>query len=139
MKPFLLFIGGALLFGAVTLGAGYLIWENDALVQGGTAFALAFVPAAGTLAWVIYSYRASPDLRLLASLGGSGLRMMMSLGGGFFLTNAFSDIYTTEFFYWLALFYLVLLFFEMALLVQQENKLNSPPQANLSSQSRGNG
>ena len=139
MKRLLLFVGGALLFGAVALGMGYLVWENDALVQGGTAFALAFIPAATTLAWVIYSYRATPDMRLLASLGGSGVRMMISLGGAYFLTNAFSETFTTEFFYWLALFYLVLLFFEMGLLVQQENKLNRPSQSNLSSQGGGNG
>ena len=78
-------------------------------------------------------------MRLLASLGGSGVRMMIALGGGYFLTNAFAETFATEFFDWLAWFYLVLLAFEMALLVQQEDKLNGPPQPNVSSQGGGNG
>ena len=140
MKPLLLFIVGALLFGAVSLGLGYLVWEDAALIQGGVAFGLAFVPAAATLAWVIWSYRTVPDMRLIASLGGSGVRMMIALGGGYVLTNTYAETFKVEFFFcWLAWFYLVLLFFEMALLVQQDERLNGSSQTNLPSQGGGNG
>lgn len=134
MKRLLLFIVGALLFGAVALGLGYSVWGEDSLLQGGAAFGLAFVPAAGTMAWVIHSYRAVPEMRLLASLGGSGVRMMIALGGGFLLTNTYADTFQFEFYCWLALFYLVLLCFEMAVLVQQEDKLNGPSQSSMPSQ-----
>jgi hypothetical protein len=139
MNRLLLFIVGALLFGAVSLGAGYLAWEDDALVQGGTAFGLAFLPAAGTLAWVMHSYRTAPETRLLANLGGSGLRMMIALGGGYLLTNLYPKTFNFAFFCWLALFYLVLLFFEMAFLIPQENNVNGPSHTNLPGQSGGNG
>jgi len=139
MKRLLLFIVGALLFGAVSLGLGYLFGQEDALLQGGAAFGLAFVPAAATLAWVIYTYQAAPEMRLMASLGGSGIRMMLALGGAYLLTNVYPDAFQFDFWCWLALFYLVLLFFEMALLVHQEDKLNGPSQTDLPSQGEGNG
>jgi hypothetical protein len=138
MIRLLLFIVGALLFGAAALGVGYILWGEDALVQGGAAFGLAFVPAAGTLAWVLWSYRREPELRLMASLGGSGVRMMIALGGGYFLTNTYPETFGFEFFSWLTLFYLVLLFFEMGLLIQHD-KTNQPVQTNLPNQGGDNG
>ena len=139
MIRLLLFIVGALLFGAATLGVGYLVWGEGTLMQGSVAFALAFVPAAGTLAWVLWSYRHEPEMRLMAGLGGSGVRMIVALGGGYFLTNTYPETFGFEFFSWLALFYLAFLFFEMALLVQQDNKMNQPVQTNLPSQGGENG
>jgi hypothetical protein len=139
MIRLLLFIVGALLFGAAALGVGYSVWGESALVQGGVAFALAFVPAAGTLAWVVWSYRHEPEMRLMAGLGGSGVRMMVALGGGYFLTNTYPETFGFEFYSWLTLFYLVLLFFEMAILVQQDNKMNQPAPTNLSNQGGDHG
>ncbi len=128
MKSLLLFMLGSLLFGATALGLGYWIWADDALIQGGTAFSLAFVPAAATLAWIVFSYRADPDMRLMASLGGSGIRMAIALGGGYFLTTAHAQLFDNAFWSWLVLFYLVFLGLDITLLVQQEPKLNGTPQ-----------
>jgi hypothetical protein len=129
MKSFLLFVAGALLFGALALGLGYAVWPEDVLIQGSTAFGLAFVPAALTLAWVLYAYRTAPDMRLLAGLGGSGFRMAIGLGGGFFLTSVQPEAFGKPFWCWLVLFYLTLLAFEMTLLVRQQPELDGPPQA----------
>jgi hypothetical protein len=129
MKCLLHFICGGLIFGATALGIGYWLGNQDTLVQGGVAFALTLVPAAVTLAWVVFSYRSAPEMRLLASLGGSGVRLAAALGGGYFLTTTQPQSFDTPFWCWLLLFYLVLLGFEITLLVRQQPKLNGSPQA----------
>jgi hypothetical protein len=129
MKSLLLFAIGALSFGTLSLGVGYLLWDVDALVQGGAAFALAFVPAVVTLAWVSYSCRSAREIQLLASLGASGVRMAVALGGGLLMTQLQPQRFDIPFWCWLALFYLTLLGFEISLLVRQQPKLNGSPQA----------
>jgi hypothetical protein len=124
MKSLVLFITGAIAFGALSLAGGYAWWDMDALIQGGAAFGLAFVPAAGTLAWVLHTYRTTPQLQLMASLGGSGLRMAIALGGGLLLTSELPHMFHTPFWGWLAWFYLVLLAFEITVLARQLPKLN---------------
>jgi hypothetical protein len=99
------------------LGIGYWVGNEDTLLQGGVAFALAFVPAALTLGLVVYSYSSTPELQLTASLGGSGVRMAVALGGGLFLTTTQPLLFATPFWSWLVLYYLVLLGFEITLLV----------------------
>lgn len=124
MKSFLVFALGALLFGAIALGIGYWLGGDETLLQGAVAFGLAFVPAAGTLAWVTYSYRSTPDMKLLASLGGSGFRMAIALGGAWFLTSSQPQAFDMTFWSWLILFYLVLLAFEITILVRQQESVH---------------
>ena len=128
MKSLVHFLGGALLFGALVLGLGYWIAGEEILLPGSVAFALAFVPAAATLAWVTFSYRAAPDMKLLASMGGSGVRMAIALGGGYFLTTYQPQYFDPTFWFWLLLFYLTLLAFEITLLVRQQPDINGSPQ-----------
>ncbi len=127
MKSFFLFVAGGLLFGAASLGIGYAAWGDDALLQGGIAFGLTFVPAAATLAGVLRSYRANPEMQLLASLGGSGARMAVALGGGFLLTSSQPETFTIAFWYWLMLFYLGLLAFEITLVVRHQPVVEGKP------------
>lgn len=129
MKSLIVFILGGLAFGGASLGIGYASFGEETLLQGGTAFGLAFVPSMITLAWVLFTYRSSPEMQLVAGLGGMGIRMAIALGGGMFLTQARPDDFREAFWYWLALFYLVLLAFEITLLVRQQPKLNGSPQA----------
>lgn len=129
MKNLVVFIIGGLAVGAIALGVGYFTWGDDAVTQGATAFGLTFVPAALTLAWVLYSNRSTPEMQLLASLGSSGVRMAIALGGGFLLTNAQPEIYSTPFWFWLVLFYMVLLGFEIALVIRQQPRLDGTKQA----------
>lgn len=128
MKKLLVFVLGSLAFGAISLSAGYAIWDVDMLVQGGAAFALTFIPGVLTFAWVVLSHRSAPDLQLLASLGGTGVRMAIALGGGYLLTTAQPERFDMPFWSWLALFYLGLLAFEITLLVRQQPKLDGAPQ-----------
>ncbi|MSQ94681.1 MAG: hypothetical protein EXR98_09000 [Gemmataceae bacterium] len=129
MKSLVLFCAGSVLFGAAALGVGYAIGGTESLLQAGTAFGLTFVPAAITLAWVVWSYRSDPGMMLLASLGASGFRMAIALGGGFYLTQSQPGAFDTPFWFWLAMFYPVFLAFEITLLVRQQPKLNGSPKA----------
>jgi hypothetical protein len=129
MKSLVLFISGALLFGAGSLSIGFWFSDQETLLEGGVAFALAFVPSAGTLAWVVFSHRSAPEMQLVAALSGSGIRMIVAFGGGFLLTLALPQSFDTLFWYWLVLFYLVLLGLEIAILVWQQPKLNGSAQA----------
>src|ERR1022692_4821817 len=123
MKSLVLFRSGAWLFGTLALGIGYWVGGEETLFQGSVAFGLAFVPAAITLAWVTYSYRSTPDMKLLACLGASGFRMAIVLGGAYFLTSSQPQTFDMTFWSWLILFYLVLLAFEITILVRQQPSL----------------
>ncbi len=89
-------------------------------MQAGVAFALSFIPAAVSLAFVLFSYHEASDMKLLASLGGSGFRMAIALGGGYFLTSTQPQSFDMGFWYWLLAFYMGLLGFEIALVVRQQ-------------------
>lgn len=129
MKSLVVFFVGGLAFGAISLTAGMWLIGSEDWIPGGTAFGLTFLPALATLAWVVYSYRASPELQLAAALGGSGIRMGIALGGGYFLTQQRPDEFDTTFWAWLAWFYLVLLAFEITLLVRQQPATGPSSQA----------
>jgi hypothetical protein len=119
LVPFLIF---GVTFGAVALGFGFLVWGGDALIQGGTAFGLTFIPAVATLAWAVFSYRTSPEMQLMATMGGSGVRMVISLGGGFLLKQSQPHIYDVSFLFWLLVFYLTFLATEIVLVLRQQPK-----------------
>ena len=129
MRSFLLFIVGGVGFGAFSLGLAYWLRDQEALIPGGAAFALTFVPAVAALAWVLCSFRSSLETQLLASLGSSGLRMAIALGGGFLLTQGNPQTFDVTFWFWLVLFYLSLLAFEITLIVWRQPTLNGSPQA----------
>lgn len=122
MKSFFAFLVGSALFAGAALGIGYVNGGDEALVQGGAAAGLTLVPAAITLAWILWSYRKDSSMMLLASLGASGFRMFIALGGGFYLTQTYPNQFETAFLFWLALFYLVFLALEITLLVRQQPK-----------------
>ena len=127
MKTLCLFIAVSLAVGAAALGAAYLSAGEETLVQAGAAFVLAFIPAAVSLAFVLFGYHGASDMKLLASLGGSGFRMAIALGGGFLLTNTQPQSFDTGFWYWLLAFYMGLLGFEIALVVRQQPDVAPAP------------
>ena len=118
MKPFLQFVGGAVLFGVLSLGLGFFLQGDDIAMQGGVPYALAAVPATLTMAWVCRG-QIAPDMQLLAALGGSGIRMGIALGGGYLLTTILPESFDATFWLWLLWFYLGLLALEITLLVRQ--------------------
>jgi hypothetical protein len=67
-------------------------------------------------------------MQLLASLGSTGVRMAIALGGGYLLTATQPQLFDMPFWAWLIFFYLGLLAFEITLLVRQQPKLDGSPQ-----------
>jgi hypothetical protein len=128
MKSLIVFVVGGLLFGASALGLGYCVVGEEAFLPGGVGFALTFVPAAVALAWVLFTYQATPEMQLLACLGSSGVRMAIGLGGGLLLTSVRPQEFNPALWLWLLVFYPVLLVFEMTLVVWRQPKLDRKPQ-----------
>jgi len=126
MKPTLLFIAGALALGAATLGAGYGLWGEKALIEGAGAFALTFVPAAIALGWVMHAGRKEPEMRLMAWLGGSGIRMGVALGGAYILREMLPQQFGDPILWWLVFFYPVFLASEIAILLRLQPKVVEP-------------
>ena len=122
MKSVLLLTGFGLGMWAVLLGPGWLLWGDVALVQSGVALALTLPPAVATLIWAHAAWKNSPDLQLLAVLGGSGVRMAVALGLGAWLYFQYPQTFTVVFWGWLLAFYLSLLAVEITILVRAQNK-----------------
>lgn len=118
MKRVALFLLGSLLIAALLIVPAVLIWGEEMLTPGLTAFGVVLVPALATFLWAGWTFRAAPDMALLAGLGGSGVRMFVVLGVGFLLVQLAPATYGTTFLLWLAVFYLLLLALEITLLVQ---------------------
>ncbi|MBM3994518.1 MAG: hypothetical protein FJ303_10260 [Planctomycetes bacterium] len=128
MRSLILFVSVGLAFGAAVLGLGYSAGGDEILLEGAVGFGLAFVPASIALGWVIYSCQAAPEMQLMASLGGSGVRLAVALGGGLLLTRSLPQYFGNALWIWLLLFYLALLAFEITLLVRGQPTVDGPPQ-----------
>jgi len=113
------FVVGALLIGAVQLVPAALVGGTDWLVIGLAAFGLTALPALATMVGAGLTFRAAPDMLLLAGLGGSAVRLVIALGGGMALAALDRETFGPAFLLWLAIFYLLLLALEITLLVRE--------------------
>jgi hypothetical protein len=99
-------------------------WYGElALIQSGVALALSLVPAVATLIWADRVWKNSPEMQLLAALGGSGVRMAIVLGVGACLYFQYPETFSAAFLVWLLIFYLVFLALEMTLLLRPGKSL----------------
>jgi hypothetical protein len=80
-------------------------------------------PALATMVWATSAWRHAPDMQLLAALGGSGVRLGATLGVGAFLYFKYPETFTTAFWGWVILYYLVLLGLEIFLIVRSAKGL----------------
>ncbi|GEM_PF-3679040 len=119
MKSLLLLLGGSVLLWAALLYPGWLWWGETALAQSAAAWALCVLPAVATTAWALRREQ-TPEMRVIAVLAGSGIRMAAALGGGMVLTELLPETFTKIFWLWIGGFYVVLLTFEVLLLVRQQ-------------------
>lgn len=119
MKSLGLLIGGGLLLWAVLLYPGWLIWGETALAHSAAAWVLCVLPGAVTTAWALRREQ-TPELRVMAVLGGSGIRLAAALGGGLVLTELLPETFTKIFWLWVGVFYAVLLTLEVLLLIRQQ-------------------
>jgi hypothetical protein len=118
MKNLAILVGVPLLLWGALLVPGWSLWGEDALLHSGVALALCLVPAVATFILILRS-ATTPDMRLLATLGASGIRMGVSLGIGLLLHTKLPAAFPMIFLYWLLVFYLVILGLEVTLLVRQ--------------------
>jgi hypothetical protein len=112
------FVGCSVLLWGLLAVPAWLLWGDEQLLQSLAAFGLVVVPATATLLWVSWTYRQAPDMRLLAALGSSGLRMAVALGGGIGLTLGFPQAFDVPFWIWLVVLYLGVLGLEIAVLLR---------------------
>ena len=128
MKALAVLIAIPTLLWLALLGPALMIWGEPAFLQSGTALALCLVPAVATMI-VMQRFGNSPENRLLAGLGSSGIRMAAVLGIGFLLFRTMPETFPLPFLYWLTLFYLVALAIEVSLLVRPTGTQAKNPEA----------
>ena len=101
-------------------------WLGEiAVLQSGIALAICLLPALATMLWANHAWEHSPDMQLLAALGGSGIRLGTTLGCGAVLYFQYPDTFTAAFWGWVILFYLVLLGLEIWLILRPSTGVSS--------------
>jgi hypothetical protein len=120
MKSLVVLVVGTLALWVALIYPGWLLWGEKAWVQSVAALGLCLLPALATYLWVLKA-GGSPEMRMVVALGGSGIRIMLALGGGFLLYNNLPSTFTDSFWAWMAVFYLFVLALEIYLVVTQQN------------------
>lgn len=89
----------------------------DVATFSGTAFALCLAPAILTLWWGRSALRKSPEIQLVAILGGNGIRMFGVLLAAWGLTQLVASYDDFAFWCWLLVAYMITLALEITLLL----------------------
>ncbi len=121
MKKIGWLVGSTVGLWAVLVYPAWLLWGDVVWLQSLAALGLCLVPALVVLAWLVHAGGA-PETQVIAVLGGTGLRMFATLGGGLVLTTTLPELFTNLFWAWIAVFYLYILAVETLLVL----KRNSP-------------
>jgi len=114
------FVGCSVLLWGLLVVPAWFLWGDEQLLQSLAALGLVLVPAAATLIWVSWTYRHAPDMRLLAAMGASGVRMAAALGGGVALVLGFPQSFDVPFWIWLVVLYLSVLGLEITVLLRAD-------------------
>src|SRR5262245_3721221 len=120
MKQAALLAGCAIALGLALAYPAWLLGGESALIQEATALGLCMIPAVATSLWRAQSATASPEMQLMAVLGGSGVRLAVVLGCGVLLYWNLRDTYTDSFWIWLLVFYLFTLGLEVGLAIREQ-------------------
>ena len=124
MKSAALLVVGSFVLWAAVLYPGWLLWGELALIQSAVAWLLCVAPGVATLLWA-QGRNATPEMRTMAVLAGSGLRMFVTLSGGLLLTDLLPETFTKMFWLWVGVFYMLLLALEVVLLVRHHQRASS--------------
>jgi hypothetical protein len=119
MKKLASLAGGTLLLWGLLIYPGWRLWGDAVWAQSLSALGLCLIPAMAALAWA--QRNATPEMQLVAVLGGSGIRLACALGGGLLLHTTLPQTFTNIFWLWLALFYMFILALETILVVRTKN------------------
>ena len=111
-------LAGSLLFWIAASGTGALVKGSEVLLPSVPALLLCLVPAALTFWWATLAARSSIEAKMLAFVGGTALRMAVSLGGALVLYFLVPLCHQQVFWLWVVLFYLFTLGLETALVLR---------------------
>ena len=101
----------------------WLLGGDQALLETAAASALCFAPMAATLLWAHWAFAGSPEQQLAAALGGTGVRLVIAVGGGIALNHAVETLARPAFLLWVVVFYLATLTLEIVLVVRRQTAL----------------
>ena len=127
-RALILTVSGLALW-ALLIGPALWLCGAQAWIESVVALTLCLVPAVVTMLLAEAAWSKSPDLQVLAALGGSGVRMALVLGLGAILYYRFPETYTPVFWGWLLIFYLVLLAVEVMFLLRPSGASGDGPNA----------
>jgi hypothetical protein len=116
MRRLSLLVAGCLAFWAVVVFPIRLV-DETAFVFSGVACLLCLLPTVVTFIWCHKSLQGTSEQRLLAVLGGSGVRMLFVIGAGMALFHLLPAFHYQRFWLWIIVFYLFTLTLEMVLLL----------------------
>jgi hypothetical protein len=114
------FIVWAAAFWAVLFLPARYLWGTAAIVYSLTALALCLVPALLILMLAERNPTGSPQATVMIVFGGTGLRIVVALGGGLALYSVVPYFQQVGFWIWLLVFYLYTLVLEVVLLRTSE-------------------
>lgn len=111
-----LLVGGLLLFWLVLVYPAWLLGGESGVVFSSVAGVICLVPTVVTMSWCLATSREAPEQRLIAVLGGMGVRLVVVLGAGMVLFHALPYFHYRTFWIWVIVFYLFSLTLEVGLL-----------------------
>ena len=119
-----LLVGGSLAFWLLIAYPAWLLGREQAVVFSAVAGFLCLIPTVATLLWCLWTERATPEQRLLATLGGTGVRLVVVLGAGMALFHALPYFHYRTFWIWVIVFYLFTLTLEVCLLLTHPSTMD---------------
>ena len=124
-----LFLTGTLTFWVLASALAFLCFPEQrdyVLAYSAVAGGLCGVPCTLTLLWVLWAFRQAPDMQQLAVLGGTGVRMFLTLGVALALTSFIPYFQQFSFWLWVLVFYLFTLALEIIVVVRGQALPNDP-------------
>ena len=94
----------------------YRLGGANMLLCSAVSVVLCLLPTTVTLAWGLRASNPSPSEQLLQVVSGTGLRLLVALGGGLLFYSLLPALQQPGFWLWLLCFYLFTLALEMVLL-----------------------
>jgi hypothetical protein len=119
-----LLVGGSLAFWLVVAYPAWLLGGSTALVFSAVAGLLCLVPTAATMLWCLRAALGAPEQQLLATMGGTVVRLVVVLGAGMALFHTLPYFHDRRFWLWVIVYYLLTLTLEVALVVARQAPAN---------------
>ena len=114
-RRLIILVSGTLAGWLVVLLPAYLLGGIQAAAHSLAATIICLVPTTATLVWACLTWERSPEQRLRIVVGGMAIRVCFVVVGGLLLFQLIPYFHQESFWGWLAVFYLLTLGLETAL------------------------